>query len=194
MENSIIENKDYLLVHIENAKFNVEGILSKLLDKSYLQYYMFKDRMTLLSPKYSEDSIFAHSLHELIKYADNDGIWYFNTWHRIIGNEPYTGVLDTLFYDEFIFLLSEDLIKFDDIELLTLDDIFRNFNNYIQSEETPFLKSMLNCKNKNDLRKEYRKLVMKYHPDKTGNDNDQIRQITQTYLKLSKNLVANNNG
>ncbi len=182
---NIIEDKDYILVNIENAKFNVEGILEKMLDKSYLKYKIFNNRFTIF---FKDGGFFGHGLSELIKYAENDGTWYSNTWNCILGTEPYTGRLRSLYYDEFVFLLSEDLIQFDDFELLTSDDIWKNFDNYIEAKETPFLKSLMDCKNKADLRKEYRKLVMEYHPDKTGSDNEQIRQITATYLRLVKQV------
>lgn len=182
----ILKNKDYLLVDVENAKLNIEGILSKLLDGSYLKYQIFKDRPTIFIKGFS---LLESNLNDLIQYGENEGVWYSNTWSYMKSFGKYMGEFNTLFYDEFVFLLSEDLIQFDNVDLLTTDDIWDNFDRYLESEQCPYISPLLDCNNLNDLKKQYRKLVMEYHPDRTGSDNIQIRKITETYLKMSKKLI-----
>lgn len=215
MESQLI--KDYLIVHLEgNCRFNIDGISSAFLNGSISKYtHLSGDRFTMMDTRLQRpglslnevywvqgkmqknsfrgtDSFLYYSLLNLIsKSTSDDGVWFDGNYIDI----DHEGVsrnlsCDTLFYDEFIFLTSENLIQFEDATFLTEDQIWNNFNKSIAQSNENFdarLQPMFDSKSIEELRKEYRKLVLSTHPDITGTEATEFMTlIVDAYLILKK--------
>jgi len=185
------DQDDYLLVHLNgDVYFKVEEILAKIQSKEIFKYpELSQGRMTMMDPKRFQHSFLYHSLGELITYVKDVNGWFSAEWKRKIGGEDYNGKIDVIFYDEFLFLVAEDLVRFDSYKCLTDEDIWRNAGASIAKEtpKHPELQALYDCKNKAQLQQVYRKLVMEFHPDRAG-DNDLIKYITVAYFELKKKL------
>jgi len=184
--------EDYFLVHLNgNISYNIEGIVKSINSKKIFEYPYIQDYLTLLNPKYYKNSLLYHSLLNMISGSKEINGWFNGEWieQREWGNLEQR--VDTLYYDEFCFLAAEDLIKFDDYECLTLEDIWtRNGININKKKndllsEHPELKSLFDAKDYLQLRSAYRKLVKQWHPDKVG-ENDIIRYVTDLFFKFKK--------
>ncbi len=203
--NSIIENKDYLLVNLDGpAKFDIEGIGKAILDGRYDKYPdLSRGRMTMMCKdkkpyntyqngklqKSYYQSLLEHSLFKLIEFGTQDeNGWYFNEWtYPAKGDEKeYTCILDVFFYDEFVFLTTEGLIDVTNFTLLTEDNIWNNFSESQKRKEHPELQDLFDCKTLADLKKEYKRLLMLHHPDIANTDSQIIRDIIESYSVLIK--------
>lgn len=190
MTTSIAKDEDYLLVNLQGKiLYNIDRILSKLLDKSIYKYSYLKTHTTFLHPKYTNKSGLYYAIENLIQYAKTeDGVWFEGCWTKkeYHGIQDYTSALDILFYDEFIFLVSEDLIQFDFVEMLTDKQIWTNAELYFMKQNSSEMKSLYQAQTLKELKQIYYKLVKENHPDKTGKDNNIIRELTVLYSNLSK--------
>ena len=187
----VAHNKDVIIVHVDgNVKFDMYGILSKISDGSAFSYALesMKGRSTLIRKKGYTHSHFYHSLMSIIDHVIEDDGWFGNEWKQAFGKEEKASncSFDTLFYDEFLFLVAENLIEFDSAELLSMDDIWNNFDASTSGRDNPDIASLYGAKTKDELKSEYRKLLIKFHPDKTGLDNAIIRDIITAFNKLNK--------
>lgn len=190
-----ISDKAYLLVNLNGeVRFNVDGILDCINSKKILEYpHLTTGHLTMMNPKYSTGSFLYHSLLSMISHSTEKDGWYNAEWKQKFGKGEDAWIVnqrcDVVFYDEFCFLLAEDLIKFDSYEALTDEDIWRNVGIDIRKDqkEHPELKPLYDAKNKEQLKKAYRKLVLDWHPDRVG-DNETIKYVTVAYVKLKKKL------
>jgi len=185
------ENNEYILVRIKgNVKFDVEGILHARIDKMDI-HFQLKEYHTFMSNNYVH-SIFYHTLQELITYAKTeDGRWFENMWTRTLGiRETYNGIADTLYYDEFLFLLQENLVTFDDFELLSSTKIWANYDTYMKSKEhQENFPELFEAKDLSELRRIFKGLAKKLHPDIVGQEsNEKMREVIELYDVLRKQM------
>ena len=207
--------KEYILVHVDgNVRFNVEGIVSMLMDRTAFKYPCLEDRLTILHGglvnrqlKFGEKWTFAGkkninhyeyassflylSLNEMVKYARCEGDWYQGKWERFDFSSPYRAVIDTVYYDEFIFLTAEGLIQFDRFTPLTCEDIWQNFirsDAKIDGKVHKDILPLYEAKTFDELKKTYRRLMIDNHPDRNeGVHNPEfIDTLVHTFATLRK--------
>ena len=110
--------KDVFTVNLNgNVEYNVDGILTKLLDKTIFNYPHLEDYQTFLDPKNYKFSLFYSALDGLITYGTEKDGWFNAAYSRLLGKEPYNAKIDLLFWDEFLFLEYEGLIRYDSVEI-----------------------------------------------------------------------------
>ena len=166
--------------------------------------YLVRDNITGSYVQYANtdgytSSFLYHGLNQLLYFGNtDDGVWYSNTWKRKIFKDEDFSIfaIDTIFYDEFLFLMSEDLIDVEDFEFLDEKKIIANFDKITMAKDESNLeiKEMIDAKSLDELKRAYRQLLCKHHPDKTGISNDAntefLVKITDAYAKF-KNIFQN---
>ena len=179
--------KDYLLVQLDGDVFyNINGILEYIVNKKIYEYpHLNTHHLTMMNPKTHLHSFLYHALENMISHSIEIDGWFNAEWKQKFGDEEATMKVDILFYDEFCFLASEDLIRFDSYLCLTDEDIWINFSSKDCVNKYPEIKSLYEAKDLDQLKKAYRKLVMQWHPDIIG-ENDIIRNVTDAFLTLKK--------
>lgn len=208
---SLIENKNYLIVHLNGkAKFHIENIMSKILDKTWDKYPDLSDgRMTMMCKnrkpfrkweigkgyvvvegRFVNDyyqSFLESCLENIIDHSkpDSEG-WYSNTWSYESHGETRDCIIDSIFYDEFLFLTLEGLMEVEDFEFLTDEDIWINFIVSDEIRKNPEFTRMYECTSIEELKKEYRKLIKNYHPDIAGSDHSMAAKLIHLYSVLIK--------
>lgn len=214
-DNTPIESTDYVLVRlIGRTKFDVYAIIDALVSNRTKDHFHFADRPSLLSQGFMYNklkpyetyyingmrrvnvpiyvhSLFYHTLQELITYGTTeDGQWYDNEWHKTINNEPYNGICNTVFYDEFLFLASHNLIQFEDFEPLTHEKIWSNYDAYVAKEESKEeFPELVLASDIYTLKKEFRKKCLQCHPDLVGQEsNEKMRRLILLYGVLKKSM------
>lgn len=116
--------KDVFMVNLNgDVKFNVDGILERLVNKTIFNYPHLEPYQSLLHPKMHKSSFTYHMLEDLIKYGTEKDGWFDNKYTRVLGNtEKWNSCIDVIFWDEFLFLEYEGLIKYDSVEIIKIDD------------------------------------------------------------------------
>lgn len=180
-----------LLVRLNGkVQLNVEGILDAIKNGTIKNYPdLSEGRMTMMG-KRLELSILYYTLGSMISHGESEDGWYSNEWKKAIGNgEQIEQRFDTVFYDEFVFLVSEGLIKVESYEFLSQEKIWANANRYFAAKEGKFddvrIKRMKDAKTKDELKKEFRKLMMEEHPD-NGGSSEMTVKIIDAYVILEK--------
>ena len=116
------------MVNIEELSINLEGVLDATSNGTIWKYPDTSfGRMSLMNKPYYTKSFLYHTLEELIKYGlSADGVWWLMCWNNPnFGNKNEINQNhDTLFYDEFVFLKTEKLIKYKSFTIKTLNQIY----------------------------------------------------------------------
>lgn len=194
-------NKNYTVVNLNGDVFiNVDAVLKAIEDKTIFEYKCLtgNKNITLMGgPRYYMHSYLFAALNNMKKFSvEVKPGWYVTRWYN--ENFPknidkdFNRVVNSVFYDEFLFLMGESLIEADIIEL-SEEDPFVEFNKKLfaetQEDKTPdVIKPLYVCKTKQELRKAWAKLCMLYHPDLIDGDEKIIQLINIAYETLSKTL------
>lgn len=137
-----------ILVNLEgDVYFHVEKIIEKIYDGTAAKYqYINPNRYStiinaalrprLKSAHLPHQCFFGASLVGLIDDAEEGADGWFNAaYTKKTTGDTYKLKIDIVYYDEFVFLYKENLIKFDDVKFIN-DDNEEIFVPYTEKLET----------------------------------------------------------
>lgn len=200
---AIQTNKNYTIVNLSGDVFvNVEGVKKAIEDKTIFNYVcLTKNKNTTLmgGPRFYMHSYLFNALNNMVKFAEEVKPGWYNTRWTIPGfpvdeGKTYNRLWNSLFYDEFLFLLGESLIEADNIQLMIESTEWEGQQHLFQTsgeDKTPeVVKPLYEAKTKAELRKAWAKLCQAYHPDVIDGDEKLIQLINITYAELLKTMTS----